>query len=101
MVKVFVAATARGIEDSIRDPVLAVDSVIAQQPGLKGSRDELIAQMKTYGDFIHSKATVGKPMLWMAADDVASTYEVAKQVANTAFTIPVSNLYTNEFLLSQ
>jgi NitT/TauT family transport system substrate-binding protein len=101
IVRAFVAATAKAMEDSIKDPTLAVDSFIAQQPGLKGSREELLAQMKTYGDFIHSRATAGKPTLWMATEDVASTLEAAKQVANTSFSLQVNNLYTNEFLPSQ
>jgi hypothetical protein len=89
------------MEDSIRDPAAAVDSMISQQPGLKPSREELLAQMKTYGNFIRSKATAGKPTLWMAAEDVASTLEVAKQVAKTDFNLQVSNVFTNEFLPSQ
>jgi NitT/TauT family transport system substrate-binding protein len=102
VVRAFVAATARGMEDSIRDPVMSVDSFIAQQPGLASSRDELVAQMKTYGDFIHSKATAAKPTLWMATEDVASTLDAAKQqLGTTAVSLQANNLFTNDFLPRQ
>lgn len=102
VVRAFVAAIAKSMDESVRNPAMSVDSFIAQQPALASSRDELVAQMKTYGDFIHSKATVGKPTLWMASEDVASTFEAAKQQMGTAAgNLQVNALFTNDFLPKQ
>ena len=100
VVRAFVAATVKGMEDSIKDPAMAVDSMIVHQQAVASNRDELVTQMKSYGAYIHSKATVGKPTLWMATEDVASTLEVAKQVGPVG-DLQASNLFTNEFLPRQ
>jgi NitT/TauT family transport system substrate-binding protein len=101
LVRAFLAATVRGMEDAVRNPAAAVDSMIAAQPALASSRDELLAQMKSYGDFIHSGATHGKPTLWMAAEDVASTLEAAKQLGGGTSALRAASLYTNDFLPKQ
>jgi NitT/TauT family transport system substrate-binding protein len=101
VVRAFVTATVKGMEESVRNPAAAVDSMIVHHAAIAPNRDELVAQMKVYGEFIHSKATQGKPTLWMAAEDVAATLEAAKAVSPTAANLQVNSLYTNEFLPSQ
>ena len=58
-------------------------------------------QMKELVVFLHSDRTKGKPTLWLAPEDVASTLEVAKRLRTTAENLQVNDLFTNEFLPKQ
>jgi NitT/TauT family transport system substrate-binding protein len=98
VVKGFVAATVKGIEEAMKNPEAAVDTLIANQPAVAGNRELMIGQMKGLGSFLHSDQTKGKPTLWLAPEDVASTLEVAKRLRKTAESLHVNDLFTNEFL---
>lgn len=101
VVRGFLAATAKGIEESMRNPEAAVDALIAHQSAVAGSRDQLIGQMKELKSFLHSDKTKDKATLWLSPEDVASTLEVAKKLRNTAENLQVNDLFTNEFLPKQ
>jgi NitT/TauT family transport system substrate-binding protein len=101
VVKGFVAATVKGIEEAMKNPEAAVDALIANQSAVAGNRDLMIGQMKGLGTFLHSDATKGKPTLWLAPEDVASTLEVAKRLRKTTESLQVNDLFTNEFLPKQ
>jgi NitT/TauT family transport system substrate-binding protein len=101
VVKGFLAATVKGIEEAIKDPPAAVDALIANQMAVAGNRDLMIGQMKELVVFLHSDRTKGKPTLWLAPEDVASTLEVAKRLRTTAESLQVNDLFTNEFLPKQ
>ena len=101
VVRGFVAATVKGIEEAMKNPEAAVDALIANQSAVAGNRDLMIGQMKGLGDFLHSDRTKGKPTLWLAPEDVASTLEVAKRLRKTAENLQVNDLFTNEFLPKQ
>jgi NitT/TauT family transport system substrate-binding protein len=101
IVKAFLAATVNGIEDAIKNPTTAVDAFIAHQPAIASNREQLIAQMRAFGEFLHSKSTAGRPTLWMASEDVASTLDAARQLGTAAANVQLTNLFTNEFLPRQ
>ena len=101
VVKGFVAATVKGIEEAMKNPEAAVDALIANQSAVAGNRELMIGQMKDLGSFLHSDQTKGKPTLWLAPQDVASTLEVAKRLRETTESLQVNDLFTNEFLPKQ
>ena len=101
VVKAFVAATVKGIDETIKNPTVAVDALIAHQPVVAKNRDQLIGQVKSFADYIHSKATAGKPTLWMATEDVKATLEVARQLRTMAAPPELNSLFSNEFLPNQ
>ena len=101
VVRGFVAATVKGIEEAMKNPAMAVDALIANQPTVAGNRELMIGQMKHLGDFLHSDRTKGKPTLWLSPEDVASTLEVAKRLRKTAENLQVNDLFTNDFLPKQ
>ena len=101
VVRGFLAATVKGIEEAMKDPPAAIDALIANQSAVAGNRDLMIGQMKQLANFLHSDGSKGKPTFWLAPEDVASTLEVAKRLRSTAETLKVSDLFTNEFLPKQ
>jgi NitT/TauT family transport system substrate-binding protein len=98
VVRGFLAATVKGIEEASKDPAAAVDALVANQPSVAGNRQVMIGQMKELASFLHSDQTNGKPTLWLAPEDVASTLEVAKRLRPSAASLKVSDLFTDEFL---
>ena len=98
LVRGFLVATVKGIEAALKDPAPAIDAMIANQPAVAGNRELMIGQMKELPSFLHSDLTKGKPTLWLAPEDVASTLEVAKRLRPTAESLKVSDLFTNEYL---
>jgi NitT/TauT family transport system substrate-binding protein len=101
VVKGFLAATVKGIEEAINNREAAVDALIANQPAVASNRELMIGQMKDLVSFLHSDRTKGKPTLWLSPEDVASTLEVAKRIRKTAENLQVNDLFTNEFLPKQ
>jgi NitT/TauT family transport system substrate-binding protein len=101
VVRGFVAATVKGIEEAMKNPEAAVDALAANQPTVAGNRELMIGQMKGLGNFLHSDRTKGKPTLWLSPEDVASTLEVAKRLRKTAENLQVNDLFTNDFLPKQ
>ena len=63
---------------------LANIRMIANQPAVAANRALMIGQMKELAGFLHSDQSKGKPTLWLAPEDVASTLEVAKAIAEYA-----------------
>jgi NitT/TauT family transport system substrate-binding protein len=98
VVRGFLAATVKGIEEALKDPPSAVDALVGNQPSVAGNRELMIGQMKELTSFLHSDQTHGKPTLWLAPEDVASTLEIAKRLRPTAESLKVSDLFTDEFL---
>ena len=61
----------------------------------------MIGQMKELASFLRTDRTKGKPTLWLAPEDVASTLEVAKRLRPTAEGLQVNDLFTNDYLPRQ
>lgn len=99
VVKAFVSGTARGIDEAVKNPTAAVDALLAHQPEVTRNRELMVSQVKNLADFLHSRATVGKPPLWMARNDIAATLDVAKQLRPMPTTTTADNLFTNEFII--
>jgi NitT/TauT family transport system substrate-binding protein len=98
VVKGFLAATVKGIEEAMKSPEAAIDALIANQPAVANNRELMIGQMKNLGSFLHSDRTKGKPLLWMDPEDIASTFEVAKRLRKSVETLQPGTLFTNDFL---
>ena len=101
VVRGFLAATIKGIEEAMKDPPAAIDALIANHPAVAGNREVMISQMKELASFLRTDRTKGKPTLWLAPEDVASTLEVAKRLRPTAESLQVNDLFTNDYLPRQ
>lgn len=76
LVRGFVRATMRGWQETLKDPKAAVDATLAAFP--ETSRQYLTAGAPMVFEHMHSAATKGRPLGWMADEDWKSTLEVMK-----------------------
>ncbi|MEO7404415.1 MAG: ABC transporter substrate-binding protein [Burkholderiales bacterium] len=76
LVQKFLRATMRGWEETIKDPKAGVDALMKEFPDTNRSFVE--AGLPLVFAHMHSPATKGKPIGWMADEDWKSTLEVMK-----------------------
>ena len=76
LVRGFVRATLRGWQDAIADPKAGVDALVAAYPDANRKFVELGLPMVI--EHMHSDATKGKPLGWMAEEDWKMTLEAMK-----------------------
>jgi NitT/TauT family transport system substrate-binding protein len=76
LVRGFLRATLRGWKDAIADPKAGIDAVMAAFP--ETNRQFIEAGFPMVIDHMHSAATKGKPLGWMAEEDWKTTLEVMK-----------------------
>jgi NitT/TauT family transport system substrate-binding protein len=76
VVRGFVRATIRGWQDAIKDPKAGVEAVMSAYP--ETNRAFLAAGLPMVIDHMHSDATKGKPLGWMAEEDWKATLEIMK-----------------------
>jgi NitT/TauT family transport system substrate-binding protein len=98
MVRAFIQATIKGINDAIEDPEAAVDALIKHRPALADSKDTLISQEKDLGDYLHTDASDGHPTLWIAPEDMESTADLSSQYLGLTDDVDLDSFYTNEFI---
>jgi NitT/TauT family transport system substrate-binding protein len=72
----FLRATMRGWTDAITDPQAGIDAFMAAFP--ESNRQFITAGLPMVIDHMHSSATQGRPLGWMAEEDWKTTLEVMK-----------------------
>jgi NitT/TauT family transport system substrate-binding protein len=72
----FLRATLRGWTDAIADPQAGIDALMAAFP--ESNRQFITAGLPMVIDHMHSSATQGRPLGWMAEEDWKTTLEVMK-----------------------
>jgi NitT/TauT family transport system substrate-binding protein len=92
LVRGFVRATLRGWQDAIADPKAGVDALVAAYPDANRKFVELGLPMVI--EHMHSDATKGKPLGWMAEEDWKSTLEIMK-AAGLEGDRPARSFYRN------
>ena len=96
MCKKFVTATAKGWEAAAKDPDAAVAAAVKLYPDL--SRDFLLDGLKiTLAEQLHTPATMGHPVGWMADDDWKKMLAILKKYSGITPKEP-SAYYTNRFI---
>jgi NitT/TauT family transport system substrate-binding protein len=98
MVRAFMEATVKGINDAVEDPEAAVDALIKHRPALADSRDTLVSQMKDLSTYLHTDASEGHPTLWVAPEDMESTADLSSQYLGLTDDVDLDTFYTNEFV---
>jgi NitT/TauT family transport system substrate-binding protein len=76
LVQRFVRATMRGWEDTLKDPKAGIDALIKEFPDTNRQFVEMGLPMVF--EHMHSQASKGKPLGWMAEEDWKSTLEIMK-----------------------
>jgi NitT/TauT family transport system substrate-binding protein len=72
----FVRATLRGWQDALKDPKAGVDALIKEFPDTNRQFVEMGLPMVF--EHMHSQATKGRPLGWMAEEDWKTTLEIMK-----------------------
>lgn len=98
LVKKFLAATMRGYSDMVSDPQAAADDFMKHNPSY--DKTVLDGQLKATLPLLHSQATEGKPLGFMADSDWTSTLDTLQKYAHLAKRLPNNDYYTNQFLPS-
>ncbi len=95
LVRRFVAASAKGWEETVKDPEAAVQAAMKQFPD--SNADFLREGLKIMIDQqLHTPATAGKPIGWTADSDWVAMLDLLKTYADVK-TKETSAYYTNEF----
>ena len=76
LVQRFLRATMRGWQDTIKDPKAGIDALVKEFPETNRRFIEMGLPMVI--EHMHSRATKGKPLGWMAEEDWKSTLETMK-----------------------
>lgn len=76
LVRGFLRATLRGWKDAVADQKAGVDAVMAAFP--ETNRQFITTGLPLVIDHMHSAATKGKPLGWMAEEDWKTTLEIMK-----------------------
>ena len=76
LVRSFLRATLRGWKDAIADPKVGVDAVMEAFPDT--NRKFIEQGLPLVIDHMHSSATKGRPLGWMAEEDWKATLQVMK-----------------------
>ena len=76
LVQRFVRATLRGWQDALKDPKAGVDALVKEFPDT--NRQFIEIGLPMVFEHMHSPATKGKPLGWMAEEDWKTTLETMK-----------------------
>jgi NitT/TauT family transport system substrate-binding protein len=98
-VRHFLAATAKGYEESEKDPGAAVAAMIRARP--QGSSDLWLKQLKLFPPFLKTEASKGHGFGWTAREDWIQTIDILKKYFGMTASVDLTNLYTNDLLPSQ
>lgn len=102
LVRRFVAAVVKGYQYALEHPEEAVDAVTKRSEELASQPHEvLLEQVRLTLDFIHSPATEGKPLGWMAEEDWNNTIDPLFDTGAIEERLPNDTFYTNEFIPEQ
>jgi NitT/TauT family transport system substrate-binding protein len=96
VVKGFLAATVKGIEETLRSPETAVEATMKLRPS--ADRDALLEAAKRLGAFVRTKNSASQPFGWMAKDDWEESKRVLVEYLGMSDSVSIDSLYTNAYL---
>jgi NitT/TauT family transport system substrate-binding protein len=99
LVRRMVAAIIKGYEYALANPEAALDMVLQRSPELASQPREVhMEQLTMTLDFIHSPATEGHRIGWMADEDWNYTLDLLHETEATSRRLSNDEVYTNEFV---
>lgn len=91
----FVQATQEAIEATVDNPEAAAEAFIAEVPGF--DLELAVRQVEATVPLLHTEASEGQPIGWMAPEDWEATVEVMTEYAGLSLE-DVDEVYTNELV---
>lgn len=99
LVRRFVAAVIKGYQYALEHPEEAMEAVKARSEELASQpEDVLLEQVETTLSLIHSQATEGKPIGWMADEDWTRTLDLLYETGGIDNRPANEDVYTNDFV---
>ena len=99
LVRKFLAATAKGIDETVRSPEAAVDATMKARPS--ADRDALLEAAKKLSFYLHTKNSMSHPYGWMAKGDWDASKDILVEYLGLKSTVSTDSRYTNAFLPSK
>jgi NitT/TauT family transport system substrate-binding protein len=97
LVRKFVTASMRGLQEALDDPKAAVAAMVKENPELSDKSDLLEKQLTGMADFVHTDNSEGKPLGWQAPQDWDATVAFLKEYLGLG-DVNAADLYTNDFV---
>jgi NitT/TauT family transport system substrate-binding protein len=97
LVRKFVAASMRGLQEALDDPKAAVAAMVKAHPELSDKSALLEKQLSGMADFVHTDNSEGKPLGWQAPQDWDATVAFLKEYLGLG-DVNAADLYTNDFV---
>jgi NitT/TauT family transport system substrate-binding protein len=95
IVRSFLRATLKGIEDAMEDPDAAIDALVANHPEVNA--DDARTQMTNFFEFYCPLDFEGQPYGMHKPEDWEEGVEALREYTDVSDDIPASEFYTNEF----
>ncbi|MBS0222462.1 MAG: ABC transporter substrate-binding protein [Proteobacteria bacterium] len=97
LLRSFMAATAKGFKEGLKDPQAAVAALAAARPS--SDRELLLEQLNRTPPYLHTKNSAGKGFGYMAQADWEQTLVLMKQAFETfKGDLKPNDVYTDDFL---
>jgi NitT/TauT family transport system substrate-binding protein len=96
LVKGFLAATVKGIAESIRNPEAAVAATMKARPN--SDPDAMMEAAKQLAGYVQTAHSKNRPYGWMAKEDWEESRRILVQYLGLDKSVQIGSLYTNAFL---
>ena len=98
VVRRFVAATTKGWQEALKDPDAAIKAMIKARPLVAGSEAIFRTELLSYGDYIATPGTTGKPFGWQSPDDWKAAEKLMVEYMDMKPMPSVEGYFTNKFI---
>jgi NitT/TauT family transport system substrate-binding protein len=99
IIRAFLAATAKGYAEGVKDPEAAVAAMIQARPS--GSSELWLKQLKLLPPFLNTERSKGHGFGWTSREDWAQTIDILKKYFGMTAPVDIAGVYTNDLLPSQ
>jgi NitT/TauT family transport system substrate-binding protein len=96
LVRRFVRASVKGWAEAMKNPAEAAE--IGKQSFPLANARLLQVKLESLAHSLHSPASMGHPIGWMAQEDWVGTIDMLKSFMGLASAAPVTDYYTNDFI---
>jgi NitT/TauT family transport system substrate-binding protein len=96
LVRRFVRASVKGWTEAVKNPAEAAE--IGKQSFPLANTKLLEVKLKAVAQALHSPASMGHPVGWMAQEDWLATIDMLKSFMGLTSAAPVTDYYTNDFI---
>jgi NitT/TauT family transport system substrate-binding protein len=96
LVRRFVRASVKGWAEAMKNPAEAAE--IGKQSFPLANARLLQFKLESLAHSLHSPASMGHPIGWMAQEDWVGTIDMLKSFMGLASAAPVTDYYTNDFI---